>query len=463
MAYGQVIAAISTPPGKGGVAIIRISGEGAIEVADRAFIPRSGRRLCEYPSRTQVYGEVIYDGERIDDGLATVFRAPSSYTGEDTVEISCHGGVLITKTVLEAVLAAGASYAEAGEFTKRAYINGRLSLAEAESIGNLLEAQSREQIRLSTHVARERLGKATNKIRDELIPLLSSTYARIDYPDEDLGEFDTGECLSRLYAVRDMIDELTRTYPTGRAISEGVRAVIAGKPNVGKSTIYNALLGEDAAIVTDIEGTTRDVLTDSVVLGKVMLRLSDTAGLRQNERADAVERIGIERTRAALENAELVLAVFDGGRCKSDEDDELISLIKSSHATAIAIINKSELDRKFDTGALSGVFERIVEISARDDEGDAVSKIADAVEALFIDEKINTSTDAVITSARHNAALCRTAAFVKAAIDAYESCVYQDAASSEIERAIGAISELDGRAVCDEVVSDIFSKFCVGK
>jgi len=463
MAYGNIIAAISTPPGKGGVAIIRISGEGAIEVAARVFHPKSKKSLLEIAPRVQTYGDIIFKGEYIDDGMATVFTAPSSYTGEDTVEISCHGGILVTKSVLEALLAAGATPAEAGEFTRRAFINGKLSLTEAEAVGNLLEARSREQIRLSSGAARTRLSECIEKIRERLVTLLSSTFARIDYPDEDLGDFDNEESLGMLVEIRAMISRLADTYPTGRAISEGVRTVIAGRTNAGKSTIYNAIVGEDAAIVTDIEGTTRDLLTRSVPLGRVMLNLTDTAGVRVFDKADAVERIGISRTKDAIKDAELILAVFDGSRPAGDEDYELIRLIKSTVGTKIAVISKSDLERKFDTGALVGVFDTEIELCAREDTEGAVSRLKGAVEALFTDEKINTGEDAIISSARQNAALMRAGEFVDAAISAYRSGVYQDAAASEVERALGAIAELDGRAVAEEIVSDVFAKFCVGK
>lgn len=462
MAYGRTIAAISTPPGKGGVAIIRISGDEALAVAEQVFSPTGRATLADSP-RTQIYGDILFGEERVDDGMATYFRAPKSYTGEDVVEISCHGGILVSRTVLEAVLSAGAVPAEAGEFTRRAYINGRLSLTEAEAVGTLLEAGSREQIRLASLGARRSLAEKIDAVRGALTEILSSTFARIDYPDEELGEFDNAECIRRLSAVRDAVSALIATYPTGKAISEGVRTVICGKTNVGKSTLYNAILGEDAAIVTDIEGTTRDVLCRTVPLGRVMLNLSDTAGLRPSELADAVERIGIERSRAAIASAELIIAVFDASRERDGEDDGLISLISEAKCPKIAVLNKCDLDGKFDTPPVEARFDSVVRLSARDDELGAVRALAGVVDRLFTDEKIKVGEDAVISSARHNAALCRALGFINAAIEAYASGVYADAASSEVERALGAIAEIDGRAVSEEVVADIFSKFCVGK
>ena len=463
MAYGKTIAAISTPSGKGGVAIIRVSGDEAIAVAERVFFPKSKKPVSELTSRMQTWGDVIYDGEYIDDGMLTVFRSPASYTGEDVVEISCHGGILVTRTVLEALLSAGAVPAEPGEFTRRAFINGKLSLTEAEAVGDLLEAKSREQIRLSSAASRGRLAGAIAEVRGALAELLSSTFARIDYPDEDLGDFTDEESLERLYGIKKSLQRLISTYPTGKAISEGVNTVLCGKTNVGKSTLYNAILGEDAAIVTDIEGTTRDILCRSVPLGRVMLNLSDTAGMRDTERADAVEKIGIDRTRAAISSAELVISVFDGSREADGEDEALLTLLGTVSCPKIALINKCELERRFDRSLTDEGFDYVIEASARGDEGDLLQKLSEAVAALFTDERISVGNEAVVSSARHNASLSRALTFVDAAIAAYASGVYADAAASEVERALGAIAEIDGRAVSEEVVSDIFSKFCVGK
>ncbi len=462
-ALTDVIAAISTPPGKGGVAVIRMSGDGALEIADRVFAPVSGKRLSEHAPRMQIYGYIISEGERIDDALATRFAAPHSYTGEETVEISCHGGMLVTRTVLEALLAAGARAAEAGEFTKRAHVTGRLSLTEAEAIGGLLDAESREQIRLSASPARARLAERIAGLRTALTELLSSVWARIDYPDEDLGELDDSELLARLYNIKDEIKRLLSTYRTGRAISEGVRTVICGKPNVGKSSLYNLLVGEDAAIVTDIPGTTRDVLEHGAPLGRVMLRLSDTAGIRDGESLDTVERIGIERSRKKMAECELLLALFDAS-CEFDEKDEALVAELSAHlATKIAIINKSDKEQLFDEGRLTSCFDAVLRTSVKDEPETAVAELARTVDGLFTDGRIVTGEDAIVSSARQHAALTRALEFTELAARALADGFSQDAASSDIERALGAISELDGRAVNEEVVADIFSKFCVGK
>lgn len=458
----NTIAAISTPPGKGGVAIIRMSGAEAFEIAERVFRAASGRSLQDYAPRTQIYGYIIYNNERIDDGLITLFPAHNSYTGERTVEISCHGGTLVSATVLEALFVAGATPAEAGEFTRRAFINGRLTLTEAEAIGTLLDAKSREEMRLGAAPARNRLRARIDEIRGEITTLLGSIYARIDYPDEDLGDFTDGETLAALSVIRGKIDRLIDTYRTGKAITEGIGAVICGKPNVGKSTIYNLILGEDAAIVTSIPGTTRDLLEKTVPLGRVLLRLTDTAGIRK-EGIDTVEAIGIERSRDRLAAADLVIAVFDLSREFDREDEDLIAALRTARGAKICILNKEDSERKLDTGRLSVDFDATITISARDGEDMALALLTETVNRLFTDEKISTSVDPVITSARQHASLMRARECIDAAISAYSVGMPPDAASSDIELALGAIGELDGRSVSENVVGDIFSRFCVGK
>ncbi|MBR5139457.1 MAG: tRNA uridine-5-carboxymethylaminomethyl(34) synthesis GTPase MnmE [Clostridia bacterium] len=462
MSYGSVIAAISTPSGKGGVALIRVSGEGAVEICEKVFKPKSRITLTDIPPRTQIYGDILKGGEVIDDGMATVFRAPASYTGEDTVEICCHGGTLITQRVLEAVLLAGAVPAERGEFTERAFINGKLSLTDAEAIGNLLEAKNDGQIKLASSTSRGRLTDSISELRGELSTLLASIFARIDYPDEDLGEFTNEESRERLTVIDEKISKLISTYSTAKAVNEGISTVICGKTNAGKSSVYNAILGTDAAIVTDIEGTTRDVLSSEITLGRVLLRLSDTAGIRSLNRADTVEKIGIERSISAIERSELIIAVFDASRDIDDDDKAILSHIEGSDAVKIALMNKCDLEKRIDESLLSG-FSSVIKISAKEKPEEVREKLTDALTKLFLDEKLTLGEDAIVSSARQNAALISALEYIKAAISALSEGQFIDAAASEIELALGKIAELDGRAVADEVLSEIFSKFCVGK
>ena len=461
--YKSTIAAISTPPGKGGVAIIRVSGDSAIEIAKKVFITRGKiSSLSDAPSRYAVRGDVFYNGVAIDDGLATVFRAPNSYTGEDIVEIACHGGALITSLVLEAVFAAGAAPAGAGEFTRRAFINGKMTLTDTEAIGLLLSAKSEEQIKLSSKGARERLNERTDALRSSLVSLLSSIYARIDYPDEDLGELSSSEIAKRLFDSLNDAKALLKTYKTGKAIAEGVKCAIVGKPNAGKSTLYNLILGYDAAIVTDIAGTTRDVLSDTVPLGRVMLRLSDTAGVREGEDISIVERIGIERTLALISDSELIFALFDSSSNATDEDKALIEKISSVSAPKIAILTKCESEILFERELLCA-FDEIIEISAKEKPEEAIDALSGAVNTLMTDGTITAGDDAIISSARGAASLTQAIEDMELALEAIASGMPEDAVSSDIELAIGALGELCGMEVSEAVVNDIFKNFCVGK
>lgn len=456
-----VIAAVSTPPGKGGVAIIRISGDGALDVAARVFKCRGSQLTENIKPRFQYTGTVHYRGEEVDDGLICYFKAPASFTGEDVVEIGCHGGTLVTRTILEALFASGAVPAGRGEFTERALMNGKLSLTDAEAIGNLLEAKSYAQIRLNSSSSRTHLSDRIKEIRESLKDTLSSMLARIDYPEEDLGDFSDGELKDRLLAVNTTLSRLLDSYKAGSAISEGVKTVILGKPNVGKSSIYNLILGEDAAIVTDIEGTTRDVLTREVAIGKVLLSLSDTAGIRDSR--DEVERIGIEKTKQQIKRADLLLAVFDGSETLSEKDCRLIEEIDAYPAAKIAVINKCDKDIKCELSRINDSFDTVINISAKFNPDDARLALSSAIDSLFIDDKLEIGDEAIISNARQNAALICAKEHIDSALLSLSEGLFQDAAASDIERALTAISELDGSSVTDEVISDIFSKFCVGK
>lgn len=463
MFIGDTIAAISTARGKGGVALLRISGPDAVSICEKVFLPKSGKKLSESAPRTAVFGSICAPDDRgewngIDSGIATVFRAPASFTGEDTVEICCHGGVLLTQTVLTACLAAGARAAEAGEFTRRAFLNGKMGLSAAEALGDLLEAQTREQLTLAHAGTDGRVERKCREIYDALCAVLSSVYAKIDYPDEDLAEMSREEMEASLAECTARIEKLLDTYRTGHAIAEGIPTVICGKPNVGKSSLYNCIVGRDAAIVTDIEGTTRDVLTETAALGRVTLRLFDTAGLHETD--DVVEKIGIDRARRALEDAELILAVFDGSAAPDAEDKALAESLKNANATVIAVINKSDLGiakEEFYTQH----FAHTVTLSAKAGEG--IEKLSALVESCFINGELDTKKDTVLTNARQKGAALAALEAIKRAREGLAYGLPVELCCSDCEAAMQAIAELDGRAVSEDIVSHIFSHFCVGK
>ena len=463
MNHLDTIAAISTPYGKGGIAVLRVSGEEAVSVTEKVFAPADGKSLSEKESNKAIYGNIyeVSCGERrqIDDGIAVIFRAPRSFTGEDTVEISCHGGILVTQKVLSALLSAGARPALPGEFTKRAFINGKMTLTSAEALGDLLEAQTDEQISLARSNMRGSLSGEVKQIYDSLGNVLAAIFAHIDYPDEDLADISHSEMLSVAEENLAKLKKLASTYSTGRAVMSGIPTVILGKTNAGKSSLYNKIVGRDAAIVTDIEGTTRDVLTETAKLGRVILRLSDTAGLRES--GDTVEQIGIYRARAAAESAELILAVFDGSRAPDEKDKEFIEYLDTLSGVKVAIINKSDLGAMPEVNALVSDFEYICPLSASSGEGfDALESL---IEKIYIDDKLDTGNDAIISNARQSAAVNSAIEALEIAIDAIEGELPLEICCAEVENTLSALGELDGRTVSEDIVSRIFANFCVGK
>ncbi len=460
----DTIAAVSTAYGRGGIAVIRISGDCAVEVADKMFRPVNGKSINEIKSNMCVYGDIIKGGMRIDDGMCTVFRAPHSYTGEDTVEISCHGGIIITEKVLEASFEAGARHAGAGEFTKRAFINGKLSLSQAEAVGMLIDAKSEEQISLAASHENGILKRKSDELYEKLKTIVTGVYANVDFPDEDLAELSDGEVLSELIGIENELCELKSSYRVGKAVCEGIETVIAGKPNTGKSSLLNRFLGRERAIVTEIAGTTRDTIEENVMCGRVMLHLCDTAGIRESE--DAVERIGVEKSLKMMDTAELILAVFDLSRELDFEDAALIEKLSGIDCAKIAVLNKSDLDVKFDASALDkcGFLHKItVCASNEDDTANGVGLLKQAVESLYIEGEIDYSTSAVITNARQNAAVSRTLEYVRSAVNELSAGSTADTAGFDIEAALTELSELDGRRVTEEIVDAIFHRFCVGK
>ena len=462
----DTIAAISTPYGKGGVALLRVSGERAVEIADRVFLPAGGKRLGELEANYMVYGRIVDasdGGVPVDDGMAVVFRAPHSFTGEDTVEITCHGGILVTGAVLTCLLSAGARPAQAGEFTKRAFINGKLGLSAAEALGNLLEAGTREQMLLSGAGMRGGLSKKTNEIYESLCMVLSSIFARIDYPDEDLADMSREQMRAALTDALEKTERLSDTYRTGHAIAEGIPTVICGRANSGKSSLYNRIVGREAAIVTDIEGTTRDVLTETAAIGRVTVRLHDTAGLRESD--DRVEQIGVQRALEHLESAELVLAVFDACAALTEQDRDLLDKLRNHGGCVIGVVNKTDAASAEQVSALQqrldGVVTCTVSLSAKTGEG--YDALVSAVNEKFIDGAIDLRQDAVVANARQHAALIAAAERMRDAIAAIDMGLPVDLCCSDVEQAAEAIAEVDGRAVSEDVVAGIFAHFCVGK
>lgn len=450
----EPIAAISTPYGKGGIAVIRLSGKDAITLAAKIFRAMSGRSLTEIEGGRAVYGDIFQNGIRIDDGVATVFRAPHSFTGEDTVEIGCHGGMLITQQVLTAAFEAGFRPAMGGEFTKRAFLNGKISLSKAEAVIDLIDAENVEQLMLSSSASEGVLSKKIDAICDCLTDVLASVYSFIDYPDEDLTDMSASELLSKLSDLAESTERLCLSYRIGRAVKEGIKTAIVGKPNAGKSSLLNKLIGYDRAIVTSVPGTTRDTVEESTTVGRVTLRLCDTAGIRSTE--DEVERLGIERSLIAIGEAELIIAVFDGTSELDELDYAVIDKLNASDAEIICVINKSDVsDVKFDLPY------KTFSVSAKN--GDGIEDLKAYISQLYVEEKLDYRRTPVISNARQYAAASRALQYLNSAISALNDGFTQDVAGMDIESALSSLKEIDGRDVSTDVTDRIFSRFCVGK
>jgi len=458
---GSTIAAISTPPGKGGIAVIRVSGERAVEISEKVFVCIS-KPLGMVEANRAVYGNIYYRGEKIDDGIATVFRAPRSFTGEDTVEISCHGSEIGAALVLEALLENGAVCAGPGEFTKRAFLSGKLTLSKAEAIGELIEAKTVAGARLSASQLSGVLGEKISSFADRITDILTSVYAYIDYPDEDIADMTDEQMRDACSAVLCDIKKLSSTYDTGRAISKGIPCAIIGAPNVGKSSFLNLLSGTDRAIVTDIAGTTRDVITEAVTVGNIRLLLSDTAGIRETE--DTVEKIGVERSIRELERSELVFALFDTSRDITDADMDIIKAISGQKdgKNIIVVLNKKDVGGFADSyrTAILGLTKHIIEFSAKADMGR--QELEEVISDIFPGGDDEIRSGLIIVGARQYSALINAQGCLEAAMRALTELT-PDMCCSELENAVKYLLETDGRSVNEKIVDGIFSKFCVGK
>lgn len=444
----RTIAAISTPPGCGGIAVIRISGDEAFCVTDKVFKGQGAKRLFEVPANTVVFGRIVdLEGREIDQVLVSVFRAPHSFTGEDVVEISCHGGVLNTKQVLKAVLSAGAVLADKGEFSKRAFLNGKIDLAQAEGIIDLIHAVSEKGADTAVFQMEGRLSREIGDLREVLLNLAAHLEAAADFPEEDIDELAPEVVLSTLSDCSKKMEKMLKTASYGKVLREGLPVAVIGKPNVGKSSILNYLAGEDRAIVTDIAGTTRDVIEEFVNLDGVPIKLMDTAGIHETD--DVVEKIGVEKSKSAADKATFLLAVFDGSKPFDEKDDEILNLVKDRpHAI---ILNKCDLGKAVP---LSGI-----EVSAKHGDG-----MEDLVKALvqFASSDVS-ERDTVITNERHYECLLHCKEATDRAIESAELGMPVDMLTVDIQTAIENLGEITGQTVSQEIVDRVFHNFCLGK
>ncbi len=450
----RTIAAISTPQGEGAIGVIRISGEDAVSVADRVFSAVSGKPLSSLSGYKAAYG-TIHDGENLlDNAVALVYRAPKSYTGEDVVEISVHGGALMLKSVLRLILQNGAYPADRGEFTKRAFLNGKLDLTEAESIMGLISAQNESSLKMSRAALSGRVSKKVAEIEADLISAAASIAAYSDYPDEDIEGLNEESFQKMLKNAANELKTMLTSYDAGKVLREGITTVIVGKPNVGKSTLMNLLSGEERSIVTEVAGTTRDIVEETVALGDITLRLADTAGIHETD--DIVESIGVNLAEKRIDTAQLVLAVFDGTKPLDNDDKRILQSVKGKNV--IVIINKTDLESNNKASDFFGF--KTVEISAMMGIGfpELCSAVAEISGTAHLDPD-----SAVLLSERQR--LCAYKAYegVTEALSALQSGCTMDAVGVCVDDALAALLELTGKRVTNEVSDEIFRKFCVGK
>lgn len=452
----ETIAAISSGSKEAAVGMVRISGEDALKIADKVFISKSGVKIVNKQGYTALFGEVFDEGGVFDTAVALIFRAPKSYTGEDIVEITVHGGSFLTKKLLRAVLKAGARLAEAGEFTKRAYLNGKMSLTQAESVSALISAEGESQARAALSASEGVIQKTCAQIRDEIVALLGEIAAYCDYPDEDIVDVSRETLLKSLTCVCERLKALIDNFDRGRVLSEGVATAIVGSTNVGKSTIMNLLSGYDKSIVTDIAGTTRDIVEDTVRVGEFKLALSDTAGIRETE--DIVEAAGVEKARKRLEGSALVLFVLDASRELTSEEKELILSLKDRNC--VAVINKTDLEQRLDEALILSSFKNTVKISAKSGEG--TNELIRAIEKALNEYKLPADAVMLINERQFSSAK-RAYDEIYAAICSLNEGQLADMIGISLEAAARHLSEISGENVSDAIVNEIFSKFCVGK
>ncbi len=450
----STIAAIATPLGSGGMGVIRISGPHAIARAAEIFVPIRGKSPLEMEGYTCAYGYVMEGEERLDDCLLTVFRAPHSYTGEDVVEISCHGGRFLTQRILRAVLCDYVRNAEAGEFTKRAFLNGKLSLTQAEAVADLIAASGENALRCARSLRDGATFRRISGFSQTILELLSDLAVWADYPDEDIPAVDGDVLADRLSTLIADMQQLLSTYDYGRILREGLHTVIAGRPNVGKSTLFNALNGCERSIVTDIAGTTRDVVEEQIRLGGVTLRLSDTAGVHDTE--EQIERIGVEKSLAFVREADLVLAVFDGSTPLTQDDAAMLSQLPPERT--IAVCNKSDLGAVWMPEQY-GFFD-IVGISAKTRNG--LEDLERAVQR-FAEQHATPAEDGMIANERQRSCLEDALHAVQEALDALHMGYAYDAVTVSLDGAADALLQLTGERITDAVVDTVFARFCVGK
>lgn len=459
MYIDDTIVAIATAPGEGGIGIIRISGEKSLDVAESIFKSFSGKKIKDYNTRTLIYGNIVDDSKIIDEVLVAYMKGPRSYTAEDVIEINCHGGFISVKKILELVLSKDVRLAEAGEFTKRAFLNGRIDLSQAEAVIDVINAKTSKSHEVAQDQLEGALSKKIRTLRDNVTEILAHVTVAIDYPEEDVEHITYETLKDKTESLEAEIKRLYDSSESGKIFRDGLKTVIIGKPNVGKSSLLNLILGEKRAIVTDIPGTTRDVIEEFVNVRGIPIKIVDTAGIRETD--DVVEKIGVEKSRNSLLNADLVIMVLDYSEKLSDDDIEILESINKEKT--IVLLNKTDLEKQIEDEKISNYVEKnsIIEISALKQEG--IEKLEDKIESLVYKGEVKSSSEVVISNTRHRDALAKAHKSVLDALDAIYQNMPLDFIEVDLKNIWDYLGYINGDTVTEDLLDNIFSNFCIGK
>lgn len=459
MINSETISAISTATGEAGIGIVRMSGENSIKIANEIFRPMGKSTLIEAENRKLTYGH-IYDGDKLlDEVLIVKMLAPKTYTREDIVEIYCHGGIISVRNILKLTIEKGARLAEAGEFTKRAFLNGRLDLTQAEAVIDLIKSKSEVSYDMSIKQLEGSLSGKINEIRNEVMSMAALIVANIDFPEDEIVEATYKSLEKDAKNVIKSLNELIDNSSRGKLLRDGINTVILGKPNVGKSSLLNSLLRDERAIVTDIPGTTRDVITDFVNLDGILLKITDTAGIRETH--DEVERIGVSRAKEAINDSDLIIAIFDGSKSFTEEDREIISLIENRKS--IILLNKADLERKVSDSEIEELLgdKKYFDVSIL--SGKEIKTIEDEIKEMFFKGEIKESSDVYVNNLRHITALKEAKSAMDEVLVDIEQEMFLDLLEVNLEVALASLGEITGDTTTEDVLDKVFSEFCIGK
>ena len=459
MFIDDTIAAIATAPGEGGIGIIRISGPKSLEVAEEIFFSISGKKISEYPARTLIFGNIKDGDKKIDEVLVAYMKGPNSYTAEDVIEINCHGGFISVKRILELVLSKDVRLAEAGEFTKRAFLNGRIDLSQAEAVIDVINAKTDKAHEVAENQLDGSLSNRIREFREKVTELLAQVEVAIDYPEEDIEFIAYTTLEEKTRESNKDIKKLYETSESGKIFREGLKTVIVGKPNVGKSSLLNSILGENRAIVTDIPGTTRDVIEEFVNIKGIPLKIVDTAGIRETD--DVVEKIGVEKSMASFDTADLIIMVVDSSSELSEEDREILEKVQGKET--ILLLNKTDLPQVIDEEEVKKYVneENIIKISALHNEG--IEDVHDRIEAMVYKGDIKSSSNVIITNSRHKDALYRAMKSAEDAMRAIEDRMPLDFVEVDLKNIWDYLGYINGDTVSEDLLDNIFHNFCIGK